>query len=345
MTLDSLTQLIQFIFGLGILIILHELGHFLVARLLHVEIEEFGIGFPPRMVKLFEAGGTEYTLNWIPLGGFVRPKGENDPSIPGGLAAASPWTRLAVLFAGPAINIALGIVLAIFFFYSLGEPILNKVRIDGIAPDSPAHQVGLQVGDIILQVNNQDIDGMEALQFAIQDSLGQPTQVIFERNGQTSSVELVPRPDPPPNEGAIGVLLGNPTQPIGFGTAISRGFMAAVDYVRAILQLPVNLVRGESPPGEGRGFVGYKGMFDIYQQIRNPLYFFMAVSFSLGILNLFPIPALDGGRILLTLPEILLRKRIPPRYENMIHLVGFAVLLILLIYINVQDFVNPIQFP
>jgi regulator of sigma E protease len=345
MTLDSLTQLIQFIFGLGILIVLHELGHFLVARLLHVEIEEFGIGFPPRMVKLFEAGGTEYTLNWIPLGGFVRPKGENDPSIPGGLAAASPWTRLAVLFAGPAINIALGIVLAIFFFYSLGDPILSKVRIDGIAPDSPAHQAGLQVGDIILKVNNQDIDGMEALQAAIQDSLGQPTQVIFERNGQTSSVDLVPRLNPPPTEGAIGVLLGNPTQPIGFSAAIARGFTAAVDYVRAILQLPVNLVRGESPPGEGRGFVGYKGMFDIYQQIRNPLYFFMAVSFSLGILNLFPIPALDGGRILLTLPEILLRKRIPPRYENMIHLVGFAVLLILLIYINIQDFVNPIQFP
>ncbi len=345
MTLDSLTQLIQFIFGLGILIVLHELGHFVVARLLHVEIEEFGIGFPPRMVKLFEAGGTEYTLNWIPLGGFVRPKGENDPSIPGGLAAANPWTRLAVLFAGPAINIALGIVLAIFFFYSLGDPILSKVRIDGIAPGSPAQQAGLQVGDIILRVNNLAIDGMESLQTAIQDNLGQPTLVLLERNGQTTSVELVPRQDPPPNEGAIGILLGNPTQPIGFGAAISRGFTAAVDYVRAILQLPVNLVRGQSPPGEGRGFVGYKGMFDIYQQIRNPLYFFMAVSFSLGILNLFPIPALDGGRIVLTLPEILLRKRIPPRYENMIHLVGFAVLLILLIYINVQDFVDPIQLP
>ena len=345
MTLDSLTQLIQFVIGLGILIILHEFGHFIVARLLHVEVEEFGIGFPPRMVKLFEAGGTEYTLNWIPLGGFVRPKGENDPSVPGGLAAANPWTRLAVLFAGPVMNIGLGIALAILFFYTLGDPVLSKVRIDGIAPDSPAQQVGLQVGDIILRVNNQPIDSMESLQMTIQDNLGKSTEVVYQRDGQTNSVELTPRQNPPPNEGAIGVLLGNPTQPIGFGTAISRGFTAAVDYGRAILQLPVNLIRGQSPPGESRGFVGYKGMFDIYQQIRNPLYFFMAVSFSLGILNLFPIPALDGGRILLTLPEILLRRRIPPRYENMIHLVGFAVLLILLIYINVQDFVNPIKFP
>ena len=89
-------QLLEFIAGIGILIILHELGHFLAARSLGVEVEEFGIGFPPRMVKLFQAGGTVFSLNWIPLGGFVRPKGENDPSVPGGLAAASPWVRLVV---------------------------------------------------------------------------------------------------------------------------------------------------------------------------------------------------------------------------------------------------------
>jgi regulator of sigma E protease len=91
--------------------------------------------------------------------------------------------------------------------------------------------------------------------------------------------------------------------------------------------------------------VGYKGMFDIYQQIREPLWFFMVISMSLGIFNLFPIPALDGGRILFTLPEILLRRRIPPRYENAIHFVGFAMLLLLLIYINLQDFLNPVQLP
>src|SRR5512135_3720966 len=100
-----LTQLFQFIVGLFALILLHEFGNFIVARLLKVEIEEFGIGFPPRMAKLFEAGGTQFTINWIPLGGFVRPKGENDPSVPGGLAAASPWVRLGVLLAGPVMNL------------------------------------------------------------------------------------------------------------------------------------------------------------------------------------------------------------------------------------------------
>jgi regulator of sigma E protease len=118
-----LTQLFQFIVGLVALILLHEFGHFIVARLMKVQIEEFGIGFPPRIVKLFEAGGTEFTLNWIPLGGFVRPKGENDPSVPGGLAASSPWVRLGVLLAGPGMNLLIGVLLGILLFYSLGDPI------------------------------------------------------------------------------------------------------------------------------------------------------------------------------------------------------------------------------
>jgi regulator of sigma E protease len=338
-------QLVQFIAGLAILIILHEFGHFLMARALKIEVEEFGIGFPPRITTLFESKGTQFTLNWIPLGGFVRPKGENDPSIPGGLASANPWTRLAVLFAGPAINLLTGVILAVLLFYTIGEPILDKVRVDAISANSPAEQAGLQVGDFITQVNGMPIDSMTTLQEEIQNRLGQPTEIVVNRNGEEILLTLTPRLNPPENEGAIGILLGNPTRPIGITTALTRGVSASFEYARAVLVLPVRLIQGETTPEEGRGFVGYKGMFDIYQQIRNPLYFFMAVSFSLGLLNLFPIPALDGGRILLTLPEIILKRRIPPQYENMIHLVGFTVLLIFLIYINIQDFVNPVVLP
>ena len=338
-------QLVQFIAGLAILIILHEFGHFLMARALKIEVEEFGIGFPPRITTLFESKGTQFTLNWIPLGGFVRPKGENDPSIPGGLASANPWTRLAVLFAGPAINLLTGVILAVLLFYTIGEPILDKVRVDAISANSPAEQAGLQVGDFITQVNGVPIDSMTTLQEEIQNRLGQPTEIVVNRNGEEILLTLTPRLNPPENEGAIGILLGNPTRPIGITTALTRGVSASFEYARAVLVLPVRLIQGETTPEEGRGFVGYKGMFDIYQQIRNPLYFFMAVSFSLGLLNLFPIPALDGGRILLTLPEIILKRRIPPQYENMIHLVGFTVLLIFLIYINIQDFVNPVVLP
>jgi regulator of sigma E protease len=104
------------------------------------------------------------------------------------------------------------------------------------------------------------------------------------------------------------------------------------------------MMSGQASPEEGR-LVGYRGMFEIYREIQSPLWFFMAISISLGVINLFPIPALDGGRILLTLPEIFFRRRVPPKFENALHMVGFALLLVLLIYVNLQDFINPIQLP
>lgn len=345
MNLPFLSQLLQFIIGLAILILLHEFGHFIVSRLLNVEVEEFGIGFPPRMVKLFEARGTEFTLNWIPLGGFVRPKGENDPEVEGGLAAASPWVRLAVMFAGPIMNLLIGLVLAVLFMYSLGAPITSRVEVKGVSPQSPAAQVGLQQGDLIEQINGQNINSINKLQDVISSNLDKPINLTYQSpNGQTQTVTLTPRSSPPQGQGAIGVEIGNPSKPISFLQAIPAGAQLAYDNVRGIVMLPVQMIQGTATPQEGR-LVGYKGMFEIYTHLREPLYFFMAISISLGILNLLPIPALDGGRILLTLPEILIRRRIPAQYENMIHLVGFTLLLLLLIYINLQDFINPLQLP
>jgi len=339
---DFVVQLLQFIGGLAILIFIHELGHFVAARLVRVEVEEFGIGFPPRMTRLFVAGGTMFSLNWLPLGGFVRLKGENDPAEPGGFAAANPYSRLIVLFAGPLMNITLGIVLAIILFYNLGEPILNQVVIQGISADSPAEAAGLQAGDLLLEVNQTPVQSTEDLQTMILANLGTPTELTYQRGDQIQTVTLVPR-DPPPEDGAIGILMGNPSRPTTWMKAVPNGFTLAYQYTRAVLALPVRALRGETTAEERP--LGYKGMFDIYQQIRNPLWFFMVISMSLGIFNLFPIPALDGGRILFTLPEILLRRRVPPQYENVIHMVGFVVLIFLLIYINVQDFLNPIEFP
>ncbi len=100
--------MIQFVIVLGLLLFFHEFGHFIVARLFKIEVEEFGVGLPPRLVKLFKWHGTDFTLNWIPFGAFVRPKGENDPNVKGGMAAASPWVRLAVLLGGPTMNILIG---------------------------------------------------------------------------------------------------------------------------------------------------------------------------------------------------------------------------------------------
>ncbi len=337
-------QLFEFVLGLAALILIHEFGHFIAARLLKVEVEEFGIGFPPRMVKLFTHRGTIFSLNWIPLGGFVRPKGENDPSIEGGLAAASPWTRLGVLFAGPLMNISLGILLGILLFYSIGDKVPDKVLVQFVSPNSPAAQAGLQAGDLFVSADDQTIDSVTKLQELIDQKLGQSVKIVVKRGDQLVSLNIIPRAQPPEGEGPMGVALDNPTKPVSLMTATSRGFYATFENIKGIVMLPVRLMSGSASPEEGR-LVGYKGMYDIYQRIQSPLWFFMMISISLGIMNLLPIPALDGGRILLTLPEIVIKRRVPAKYENMIHLVGFSLLLLLLIYINLQDFINPIQLP
>jgi regulator of sigma E protease len=337
--------LVEFILGLAALIVLHEFGHYLASKWLKIEVEEFGIGFPPRLAKLFKVQETEFTLNWIPLGGFVRPKGENDPDVPGGLASASPWVRLGVMVAGPAMNLLLGVVLFIIFFWQNGAPDPSRIIVLEVAKGSPAESAGLQPDDLLLAVNGVKIDSTEQMSSLIADNLGKPTQITLQRQGEELIVTLTPRQSPPEGQGPIGIRMTNPMQSVGLGQAVWMGASQAYENARGILLLPVRMLAGQAKPEEGR-LVGYKGMFDIYQQEQvNRSLFFAAISISLGVLNLLPIPALDGGRILLTLPEIFLRRRVPPKYENVIHLVGFALLLLLIIYINVQDFINPILLP
>lgn len=336
-------MLLQFIVGMALLILLHEAGHFLVSKLFKIEVEEFGIGFPPKLLKLFEKNGTIYSLNWIPLGGFVKLKGENDPRIPGGFAASNPWARLSVLSAGPLVNLIAGVFLAILFFYTVGDPILDKVMVISVQENTPASQAGLQKGDIFVSVNGAPVDSREKLQELVDQNLGKEIELVLEREGSLVQTWLVPREEPPSGQGPMGVEIGNPTQPISLATAIVRGFRASWDYVRGIVLLPVRILQGEASPEEGR-LIGYRGMYEIYQRL-NSLYFFMVISLSLGLMNLLPFPALDGGRILLTWPEIFFKKRIPHEYENALHVLGFMLLLLLLIYVNIQDFLNPIQLP
>jgi regulator of sigma E protease len=358
----TLTNLITFIIGIILLIIVHELGHFLAARMLKVEVNEFGIGFPPRIAGTavdvhgkrrwfgprppedLDPKKTIFSLNWIPLGGFVRPKGENDPSIQGGLAAASPWVRLGVLIAGPGMNILVGVIIGIALVYNFGERITEKVQIASIASGSPAEAAGIQTGDLVVEVNGQSIDNIGRLQGIIASNLGNTVSVVLSRGDKTFIVRLTPRTNPPAGQGPLGVGLDNPTRPIGIGTAVTRGSSVAFENIRAIIALPGRLISGQATPEESR-LVGYKGMFDIYQRIQSPWYFFMMISMSLGFMNLLPIPALDGGRILFTLPEILIRRRVPTKFENAVNLVSLGLLLLLLFYINAQDFINPIQLP
>lgn len=353
----NLSLLLPFIIAIAALIIVHELGHFIAAKLCRIKILEFGIGFPPRLAKLFKWGETVFTLNWIPLGGFVRPSGENDPKVEGGLAAASPWARLFVLISGPAMNLLAALLIYAFIFFQLGKPDLSRVEIMDVLANSPAQTAGLQAGDVVLTVEDQEINSSEELRSLIYANLGESIELTYQRDGQVFSTSLVPR-DPPPADGAIGIAMGHPLVPINPVEAIVVGGQAIYEQANALISLPGRMIRGEVSADEGR-LVGYKGMYDIYTEVReadsapdsalppgiNTLSFFASISVSLGLLNLLPVPALDGGRILFTLPELLFRKRIPQSYENVVNAVGLALLLLLIVYINLQDFLNPIVIP
>ena len=352
--MDSFLEIFPFVGALTVLIVAHEFGHFIVARWLKVEVEEFGLGFPPRAMTLFRAGGTIFSLNWIPLGGFVRPKGENDPEIEGGLAAASPLLRLAVFAAGPLMNLLAGCVLYAIIIARVGIPDTTHLKIISVNENSPAERAGLQTGDIITHINAETIDSPQLLRTTIGSNTGEETQLTYQRGDGIWETTLIPRLDPPPGQGALGITYGHPRlpQPVAPLLALGLGGLAAYQQVELIVTLPARVIAGAIAPEDAR-LLGYKGMFDLYQTVRetdavsdtpsgiNTMAFFAYISISLALLNLLPIPALDGGRILFILPELILRRRLPPKYENAINLVSFVFLLLVVIYVNVSDFVSP----
>ncbi|OGO14445.1 MAG: hypothetical protein A2Y93_14220 [Chloroflexi bacterium RBG_13_68_17] len=348
-----MNDLLLFFLVAGGLILAHELGHFLVAKARHVAVDEFGFGFPPRLTTLFHAGGTRFSLNLIPFGGFVRLSGEDDPNVPGGFATSSKRTRALVLLAGPFSNMLIGF-LAFTAAFRFAAPDLERVVVTSVLPGSPAESAGLLSGDILAAVDNVPINGFSAMQDAISARRGILTDLTVLREGQELQLQLVPRRTPPDGEGPIGVLLGNPTRPVGLGEAVSLGAEATASQVALTLRLPFLLAQGQVSPDEAR-VSGLKGIYDMLswanavdQATQRPfitLQLIGVISVGLGIANLLPIPALDGGRLVFLLIEALFRRRVAPRFEGLAHTVGFAVLLVLLVYITIQDFVNPIALP
>ncbi len=361
---DSLVvilRILEFVILFGFLLFTHEFGHFIISKLFKVEVEEFGFGFPPRIVRLFRLWGTDFTLNAIPFGGFVRPKGENDPNVPGGLGSAKPGVRLSVLLGGPVMNILTGVLLFSIVFSQVGVPQRKVVQIMGVNEGSPAQAAGIQVGDVVISIEDEPIKSMETLSKLVYSNLGEEITFVVERSSQKVNVEVTPRTEWPQNEGPLGISMGNPVSQATLLEAVPFGFEMAYQQVRTLISLPGQLIAGTVAPEQAR-FVGPVGMFNIFSQTRdldeeqqaeapsqpqglNTLYLLAVLAVALGITNLLPIPALDGGRILFLVPEILFKKRVPPKYENLLHFIGFAALIALMVYITAQDIINPIVMP
>jgi regulator of sigma E protease len=358
--MNLILRILEFIVVFGLLIFLHELGHFLASRLFKIPVEEFGFGLPPRIVRLFTWKGTEFTINAIPFGAFVRPKGENDPEVPGGLGASSPWVRFAVFLGGPLLNILTGVLLFSILFTRTGVPDLHQVMIAATSPGSPAEAAGFLPGDVILSINGQPIDGMDAISNIVRANKGQEITVVYERDGLTYEIKATPRLDPPPDEGSLGIFMSNPVKDASILEAVGYGFSFTYSQVREIVLIPGRLIKGTIAPEEAR-FVGPVGIFNIYSQARDrdiqasteqgspagltTLLLMGTLAVALGFTNLLPLPALDGGHIIFLLPEIIFRKRVPVKYENLVHAIGLLALIVLLVFITIQDIINPVVLP
>jgi regulator of sigma E protease len=195
-----------FVAILGFLVIVHELGHFGAAKIAKVRVLEFAIGYPPRIFAI-KRGETTYSLNLLPLGGFVRLFGEEDPTHPESFTLRSPWVRLAVLSAGALMNAALPFVLLAIVFVIPQEMPRMDVVIVGVSSGSPAEVAGMRRGDIIQAVDGQNIDRVSDLRRAVYDRLGTPMIWMAESGGRIRELELTPRRNPPVGEGAAGISL------------------------------------------------------------------------------------------------------------------------------------------
>lgn len=348
-----MSDLLVFIIVLGTLLLGHEFGHFAAARLSGVHVEEFGLGFPPRLRTLFTSKGTRFTLNLIPFGGFVRIAGEDNPDAEGGFASSPKRVRSFILLAGPLANVLLAI-LAFTAAYRFAAPDFSRVMIAGVSAASPAESAGLLPGDIILEVEGKPIDGFTSLQEAISERLDSLTALLIERGDQLIPIELMPRSSYPEGDGPIGILLGNPTMQVAWPEAFKLGWDSTWIQFREVLRLPGRLMRSEIAPEDAR-VSGLKGMYDmlawagdIDRNTQRPfltLNMIGLISAGLALANLLPFPALDGGRLFFIGFETIFGRRISPRYEGLAHALGFIVLIGLLVYINLQDFINPISLP
>ena len=372
---------------LGFLVFIHELGHFLCAKKFNIKVTEFGFGFPPRLYG-FRYGETLYSINLIPIGGFVKMVGEEDPTDPRSFANQSVIARIIVLSAGSFMNVIVPIVIFTTLLILPHDTISGEVTIGGIAPQSPAQISGLREGDVILKIDDIPVNNHTELIESIKKSRGEPTKFLVRRTrnitgmqtspefSSTEVIELTPRTEIPKlkvvtevsdssrevslnsakayqsslkigdtlTQGSVGILIGtlNPKitqQQLGIWDAVST----SIEKIFLVVTSTFSGVTNWISEGNDPGFAGPIGIAQVTDQVAEigiaPVFELMAlISISLAIVNMLPIPALDGGRLLFVLIEATRGgKRISPKTEGFIHMAGFAVLIALIILMSYID--------
>jgi regulator of sigma E protease len=332
------------ILGLCLLIVLHEGGHFLVARLCGMRVERFSIGFGPPIAS-FKRWGTQFQIAPIPLGGFVQitglnPNEEFDHADPMVYPNRPRWMRMATILAGPFANYLTAFILMIGVLLSFGLPSKTQKIIEPVA-GRPAAVAGIAAGDVLVKANGRPVNADHPISEIIQASAGAPVQIDVLRNGAQKSFTVTP--DKKAGVYQVGIQIGpiDERTPVSFPAAVKEAFVYPAYLSVGILSGLWDIVRGKGP-AELSGPIGItkqiakaagRGSYDFLMMM-------ITLSVYLGLFNLLPLPALDGGRALFLGIESVIRRRVNPRVEAMVHTAGVVLLIGVLLVVSVKDIIG-----
>jgi regulator of sigma E protease len=340
-------SILTFFLVLSILVLVHEFGHFIVAKKNGIWVEEFGFGLPPRVFGK-KIGDTIYSVNLLPFGGFVRLHGEmTDDGVTKPKMAflgKSLWVKTAVIISGVVMNFLLAIFAFSIVYFFTGIPRETKeVKIISVAPDSPALNAKLIVGDVIKKVDGKEVTNVSGFVAEIEDKKGK--KVTLEL--QDRKVVVTPRVSPPEGQGPLGVSLS--TIEIYYPPIIQRpfygvyyGFKDSIfwskNVVKGFASIFTDLYNGHAP----KDISGPVGVFAVTTEaaktgILSLINLVGIISVNLAILNIIPFPALDGGRLLFIIIEAIFGKKVAPKIESVIHSIGMFILLALILLITIGD--------
>jgi regulator of sigma E protease len=343
-----LTTILAFIFVLGLLVFVHELGHFITAKMVGIRVERFSLGFPPRMFGK-KIGDTDYCISWIPLGGYVKMSGMVDESLEAGSIKGEPWEymskpvwqRIIVITAGSIMNFITAVVIfaLLFIFVGIGEGIDGTI-VGETLPGRPAETIGLQPGDVITAVNGQPVATWEDLTNIIHRHPDVEIAIQWQRGSETLSANVTPQRQPETDIGLIGIGPRIKYRQLEFWESWKTGFTHSVTIVKLTVQALQLIVTGEEPVKDAIG-----GPLRIAEEAGKSaklgfqylLAFTAVISLNLGFFNMLPFPVLDGGHLVLLLIEGIRRKPLSTKTVLVVQKIGMAFLLALIVFIFFND--------
>jgi len=324
---------------LGIIVLAHEAGHFFVARLLGFSIEEFSIGFGPRIAKWVHKN-IEYSLRVLPLGGFVRFFGEDQSSDDErAFNNQAVWKRILVIASGPIMNFVLAILLAVLVLTTYGDYFPVPV-IDSFDENSTAQQAGLKVGDRIIEVNGVKIDDYTEVSAIVRSKPNQELTMKVKRDDEVLEYKVRTYYDEEQKMNRIGIVFGQERIKFGFAEAVSLSISWTFYIIQEMVRFLGNLFFRGQGANELMGPVGTIGLIGqaARQSMEMLIRLAILISINLGIINLVPFPALDGGRLAFLGIEALRGKPLNQEKEGFIHFAGFVILIILMLIVTYRDF-------